>query len=93
LAQCNLFSWLATYLDTRGFFPHAYWYWIGVGGLVGFVFLFNMAFGVALAVLGPFDKPSATITEDSEDDSSTIQEVELPRIGELSDYMHIRYHS
>jgi hypothetical protein len=81
------------YLDTRGFFPHAYWYWIGVGGLVGFVFLFNMAFGVALAVLGPFDKPSATITEDSEDDSSTIQEVELPRIGELSDYMHIRYHS
>jgi len=75
------------YLDTRGFFPHAYWYWIGVGGLAGFVFLFNAAFGVALAVLGPFDKPIATITEDSEDDSSnymTAQEVELPRVGELS---------
>ncbi|AES68067.2 drug resistance transporter-like ABC domain protein [Medicago truncatula] len=71
------------YLDTRGFFPHAYWYWIGVGGLAGFVFLFNAAFGVALAVLGPFDKPSATITDNSEDDSSnymTAQEVELPRI-------------
>ncbi|CAK8542273.1 unnamed protein product [Lathyrus sativus] len=39
-------------------------------------------FGVALAVLGPFDKPQATIPDDSEDDSSndrTVQEVELPR--------------
>ncbi|WJX69962.1 transcription factor [Trifolium repens] len=69
------------YLDTRGFFPHAYWYWIGIGGLAGFVFLFNAAFGLALDVLGPFDKPSATVPEDSEDDSSNdVQEVELPRI-------------
>ncbi|XP_004486707.1 pleiotropic drug resistance protein 1-like [Cicer arietinum] len=65
------------YLDNRGFFPHAYWYWIGIGGLVGFVFLFNALFGVALAVLGPFDKPQATITEDSEE---VVEEVELPRI-------------
>ncbi|XP_004486706.1 pleiotropic drug resistance protein 1-like [Cicer arietinum] len=65
------------YLDNRGFFPHAYWYWIGVGGLVGFVFFFNALFGVALAVLGPFDKPQATITEDSEE---VVEEVELPRI-------------
>lgn len=75
------------YLETRGFFPHAYWYWIGIAGLAGFVFLFNLMFGVALAILGPFDKPQATIPEDSEDDSSndrTVQEVELPRIGELS---------
>jgi hypothetical protein len=73
------------YLDTRGFFPHAYWYWIGIGGLAGFVFLFNAAFGLALDILGPFDKPSATVPEDSEDDSSNdVQEVELPRIGELS---------
>ncbi|WJX74826.1 transcription factor [Trifolium repens] len=69
------------YLDTRGFFPHAYWYWIGIGGLAGFVFLFNAAFGLALDILGPFDKPSATVPEDSEDDSSNdVQEVELPRI-------------
>ncbi|CAK8535728.1 unnamed protein product [Lathyrus sativus] len=70
------------YLDTRGFFPHSYWYWIGVAGLAGFVFLFNVVFAVALTILGPFDKPQATIPEDSEDDSSndrTVQEVELPR--------------
>ncbi|CAJ2661301.1 unnamed protein product [Trifolium pratense] len=68
------------YLDARGFFPHAYWYWIGVGALAGFVFLLNALFGLALDILGPFDKPSATVPEDSEDDSSIVQEVELPRI-------------
>jgi ABC-type multidrug transport system ATPase subunit len=68
------------FLEGRGFFPHAYWYWIGIGGLVGFVFFLNAAFGLALEVLGPFDKPSATVPEDSEDDSSNVQEVELPRI-------------
>ncbi|XP_045806139.1 pleiotropic drug resistance protein 1-like isoform X2 [Trifolium pratense] len=68
------------YLDARGFFPHAYWYWIGVGALAGFVFLLNALFGLALDILGPFDKPSATVPEDSEDDLSIVQEVELPRI-------------
>ncbi|CAJ2661304.1 unnamed protein product [Trifolium pratense] len=68
-----------TYLDARGFFPHAYWYWIGVGALAGFVFLLNALFGFALDILGPFDKPSATVPVE-EDDSSNLQEVELPRI-------------
>ncbi|XP_058751871.1 pleiotropic drug resistance protein 1-like [Vicia villosa] len=71
------------FLETRGFFPHAYWYWIGIVGLAGFVFLFNVMFAVALAVLGPFDKPQATVPDDSEEDESsndrTVQEVELPR--------------
>ncbi|KAJ1376806.1 P-loop containing nucleoside triphosphate hydrolase [Sesbania bispinosa] len=66
----------AVYLDTRGFFTDSYWYWLGFGALVGFVFLFNMMFGVALAVLGPFDKPQASIAEDEDN----TQEVELPRM-------------
>ncbi|KAK7325201.1 hypothetical protein VNO77_29359 [Canavalia gladiata] len=40
------------YLDTRGFFTDSYWYWLGFGALVGFVFLFNMMFGFALEFLG-----------------------------------------
>ena len=38
-------------LKSRGFFPHAYWYWIGLGALIGFVLLFNAAFTLALTYL------------------------------------------
>ncbi|XP_050890651.1 pleiotropic drug resistance protein 1 [Lathyrus oleraceus] len=69
-------------LESRGFFTDAYWYWIGVGALVGFMFLYNIIFTVALTHLNPFDKAQATINEESEDSTTngTHQEVELPRI-------------
>ncbi|KAK3416796.1 hypothetical protein EUGRSUZ_H02558 [Eucalyptus grandis] len=38
-------------LKSRGFFTEAYWYWIGVGALFGFIILFNFGFSVALALL------------------------------------------
>ena len=38
-------------LKSRGFFPHAYWYWIGVGALIGFILLFNAAFTLALTYI------------------------------------------
>lgn len=83
----------ATYLDTRGFFTDSYWYWTGFGALVGFVFLLNMLFGIALAILGPFDKPQANISDDSEADAAA-QEVELPRIGETEIALYFcLYHS
>ncbi|KAG8643746.1 pleiotropic drug resistance protein 1 [Manihot esculenta] len=53
-------------LKTRGFFPHAYWYWLGVGALGGFVLLFNFCFTLALTFLDPFEKPQAVIVEDSQ---------------------------
>ncbi|XP_050878161.1 pleiotropic drug resistance protein 1 [Lathyrus oleraceus] len=70
-------------LESRGFFTDAYWYWIGVGALVGFMFLYNIIFTVALTHLNPFDKAQATISEESEDSTTngTHQEVELPRIA------------
>ncbi|RDX74835.1 Pleiotropic drug resistance protein 1 [Mucuna pruriens] len=71
------------FLKSRSFFTEAYWYWIGFGGLVGFVFLFNMMFGFALEFLDPFDKPQATISEEPEANTpneGTVAEVELPRI-------------
>ncbi|KAI5414093.1 hypothetical protein KIW84_058293 [Lathyrus oleraceus] len=70
-------------LESRGFFTDAYWYWIGVGALVGFMFLYNIIFTVALTHLNPFDKAQATINEESEDSTTngTHQEVELPRIA------------
>lgn len=40
-----------TVLKSRGFLPHAYWYWIGTGALLGFVILFNFGFTLALTFL------------------------------------------
>lgn len=38
-------------LKSRGVFPEAYWYWIGVGATIGYIFLFNFLFTVALQYL------------------------------------------
>jgi hypothetical protein len=35
-------------LKSRGFFSQAYWYWIAVGALVGYVLLLNAGFTLAL---------------------------------------------
>ncbi|KAJ4714209.1 Pleiotropic drug resistance ABC transporter [Melia azedarach] len=74
-------------LKSRGFFPDAYWYWIGVGALVGFGALFNFGFTMALTFLNPFDKPQAVILEESrsnEHDSSMRGTIQLPSQGSSS---------
>ncbi|KAI6694837.1 hypothetical protein NL676_022547 [Syzygium grande] len=53
-------------LKSRGFFTEAYWYWIGVGALLGFVILFNFGFSVALALLNPFGKSQTLKSDDPE---------------------------
>ncbi|TYH70699.1 hypothetical protein ES332_D05G134700v1 [Gossypium tomentosum] len=55
-------------LNSRSFFPDSYWYWIGVGGLIGFVLLFNFVFTVALTYLAPFEKNKAVISDEPESD-------------------------
>ena len=39
-------------MESRGFFPEQYWYWIGVGALFGFVWLFNILYLLCLTFLG-----------------------------------------
>ncbi|KAK7293629.1 hypothetical protein RJT34_16500 [Clitoria ternatea] len=51
-------------LKSRGFFPEAYWYWIGIGALVGYVFLFNFLFTLALKYLNPFRKDQAGLSQE-----------------------------
>ncbi|KAL9227633.1 hypothetical protein vseg_003301 [Gypsophila vaccaria] len=48
-------------MKQRSFFPHAYWYWIGVGALVGFVLIFNILYALALTFLSPLDRIQAVI--------------------------------
>lgn len=38
-------------LRARGLFPESYWYWIGVGALIGYTVLFNILFTFFLAYL------------------------------------------
>ncbi|GER56174.1 pleiotropic drug resistance protein 2, partial [Striga asiatica] len=58
-------------MRSRGFFPDSYWYWLGLGASVGFVFLFNIFYIICLTVLGPFEKPQAVLPEASEDDDDS----------------------
>ncbi|XP_057960203.1 pleiotropic drug resistance protein 1-like [Malania oleifera] len=51
-------------LKSRGVFPQAHWYWLGVGALIGYIFIFNFLFTVALSYLDPLGKPQAIISEE-----------------------------
>ncbi|KAJ4749523.1 ABC transporter G family member 36 [Rhynchospora pubera] len=52
-------------LKSRGVFPKANWYWIGLVGLLVFVFLFNALYTLALTYLKPFGKAQPTISEEA----------------------------
>ncbi|KAL4559960.1 hypothetical protein LXL04_032106 [Taraxacum kok-saghyz] len=43
-------------ITSGGFYAEAYWYWIAIAALVGFILLFNICFALSLAILGPFGK-------------------------------------
>ncbi|KAI6680126.1 hypothetical protein NL676_034007 [Syzygium grande] len=52
-------------LKSRGILPEARWYWIGVGASIGYIFLFNFLFTVALKYLDPFGKPQAVLSKET----------------------------
>ncbi|KAI3454014.1 hypothetical protein Pfo_010677 [Paulownia fortunei] len=56
-------------MESRGFFPYAYWYWIGVGASFGFIWIFNILYLLSLTYLDPFEKPQAVLPEETEDDA------------------------
>ncbi|KAF3674465.1 Pleiotropic drug resistance protein 1 [Capsicum annuum] len=61
-------------VTARGFFPNAYWYWIGIGALIGFAIVFNICYSLALAYLNPFGKPQAMISEGTEKEESNSED-------------------
>ncbi|MCD7463346.1 transcription factor [Datura stramonium] len=61
---------------SRGFFTEAYWYWIGVGALIGFTIVLNIFYSLALAYLSPFGSPQAMIPASNEDAKTTSSEKE-----------------
>ncbi|GKV42059.1 hypothetical protein SLEP1_g49508 [Rubroshorea leprosula] len=74
-------------LKSRGIFPEARWYWIGVGTLIGYCFLFNFLFTVALKYLDPFGKPQAIISRETlaeKQADKAVQSIELSSRGKSS---------
>ncbi|KAK7336925.1 hypothetical protein VNO77_17478 [Canavalia gladiata] len=53
-------------LKSRGFFTQSYWYWIGVGALIGYTLLFNLGYILALTYLNPPEKHQSVISEKPE---------------------------
>ncbi|CAL1388195.1 unnamed protein product [Linum trigynum] len=64
-------------LKSRGLFPYAYWYWIGVGALIASLILFNFLFIVALKYLDPFGKPQAIISKEDSEENTTSRRASM----------------
>ncbi|KAL4625244.1 hypothetical protein ACB092_05G011200 [Castanea dentata] len=60
-------------LKSRGFFTQAYWYWIGIGALVGFLLVFNIIFTLALAYLNPFGKAQTVKSDELENNEQGLR--------------------
>ncbi|XP_010925283.1 ABC transporter G family member 39 isoform X2 [Elaeis guineensis] len=63
-------------LEGRGIFVDANWYWIGVGALLGYIFLFNILFVFFLDWLDPLGKGQTVISE------AELKEKHANRTGE-----------
>jgi hypothetical protein len=50
-------------LENRGLFHKDYLYWVGFGGLMGFIILINFGYTLALTYLNPIGKSRANISE------------------------------
>ncbi|KAF6166988.1 hypothetical protein GIB67_030681 [Kingdonia uniflora] len=51
-------------LKSRGLFAESYWYWIGVGALLGYTILFNILFTFFLTYLNPLGKGQAVVSKE-----------------------------
>ncbi|KAK2651460.1 hypothetical protein Ddye_011316 [Dipteronia dyeriana] len=74
-------------LKSRGFVTEAYWYWLGVGAMIGFILLFNVGFTLALTFLNPFDKAQMVIpvkSQHDDDDNRSEGVIQLSTRGSSS---------
>ncbi|KAJ7530183.1 hypothetical protein O6H91_15G083600 [Diphasiastrum complanatum] len=69
-------------LKDRDLFASEYWYWLGLGVLLGFMVLFNLLFTLSLTYLHPLGKPQAFVPDEIED--CPIHETEATQ--EVTDY-------
>ncbi|KAF3671253.1 Pleiotropic drug resistance protein 6 [Capsicum annuum] len=64
-------------LKVRSLFPEDYWYWIGVGALIGYIILFNVLFTIFLTYLNPLGNQQAVVPKRNNQKKDKEQESEL----------------
>ncbi|XP_030480269.1 pleiotropic drug resistance protein 1 isoform X1 [Cannabis sativa] len=61
-------------LESQGFFTKSYWYWIGLGAVVGYNIIFNILYALSLTFLNQFGKSHAIfLLEDSESNNQNAE--------------------
>nr|AIU41654.1 ABC transporter family protein [Hevea brasiliensis] len=68
------------FIKNNGFFPHAYWYWLGLGASAGYIFVFNILYTVALTFLDQFEKPQAIISDEPEERERSGGAIQLSQV-------------
>ncbi|KAK8970910.1 Pleiotropic drug resistance protein 2 [Platanthera guangdongensis] len=71
-------------LKSRGMFVNSYWYWISVGALIGFAFLFNICFILALTYLNPIVDSRAVIVNDDQESENKNQARKIKQVSRLA---------
>ncbi|XP_058074655.1 ABC transporter G family member 31-like [Magnolia sinica] len=74
-------------LKARGFFRQSYWYWIGVGALLGYTAIFNALLNFSLTYLNPLGKPQAVVSKEELRERDSRRQGENHSV-ELRSYMH-----
>ncbi|XP_071722010.1 pleiotropic drug resistance protein 1-like isoform X2 [Rutidosis leptorrhynchoides] len=62
-----------TVMKSRAFFPHEYWYWIGVGALIVLIIILNGLFTIFLTLLNAYDKQQAVLLEPEINENSNSE--------------------
>ncbi|KAL3335028.1 hypothetical protein AABB24_031317 [Solanum stoloniferum] len=63
-------------LKVRSLFPENYWYWIGVGALIGYIIVFNVLFTMFLTYLNPLGSQQAVVSKKNTQNKDKEQESE-----------------
>ncbi|XXG47537.1 hypothetical protein AAC387_Pa02g2169 [Persea americana] len=71
-------------LESRGIFTKSNWYWIGAGAMVGYIFLFNTLFSLALEYLNPLGKSQATLSEEALKENQSDRTGEIDGLGTIA---------
>ncbi|XAR69336.1 Iron-chelate-transporting ATPase [Bertholletia excelsa] len=77
-------------LKARSLFPESYWFWIGVGALLGYTILLNILFTLALTYLKPIGSHQAVVSKEKlqEKEKRTESNCSIVQLQEFLQHSH-----
>ncbi|RVW54019.1 hypothetical protein VitviT2T_004694 [Vitis vinifera] len=76
-------------LRGRSLFPESYWYWIGVGALLGYAILFNILFTLFLTYLNPLGRRQVVVSKEKPlNEEKTNGKHAVIELGEFLKHSH-----